>query len=149
MRNSSKHTIKALRIALALSPIMLLAVSCPDPLPSNEEAIIETEDLISFKMVSYRGLYIGGENVVVDDGLNYQNAWKSDGTEYRLQKDDQTAFLQVEHPATDSVATFMITYRPEGGEVSAMTLEMRTVKKTGYNQWWWNDVENTGIVIPR
>ncbi|MBP5210277.1 MAG: hypothetical protein J6Z27_00355 [Bacteroidales bacterium] len=149
MRRLLKHIPRIIRIALALSPVLLMAVSCPDPLPSNEDAIIETDDLISFKMVSFHGLYIEGKNIVVDDGLNYQSAWKWDGTEYRIQRDDQRAFLQIVHPVADSVTTFMITYMPDGGDVNAISLEMRSVKKNEYDQWWWNDVEHTGLLIPR
>lgn len=147
MKSIGKHISRVSRIFFAFSVTLFLAVSCPDPVPGNEN-IIETENLKHFKTMSGQGLYIGKDAILLYDELTCQKAWSDDGSLFRIQKDDQSAFLNVEHIGRDTGDTFIITYMLKAGFPVSITAQMRRVKFDDAHQWWWSDSADMGIIMP-
>ena len=145
-----RHILNALAALLLTATLMASRCSEPDfptPVPPEPEPV--SEDQTAFMAKSTIGLYIRSEGIVIYDEDSFQKAWNSEGHTFRIQRDDQRAYMHV-HAASGSNASssYQIEYKTDNRDVTLMILRLQPVKAENANIWLWNETMKTGIIIP-
>lgn len=145
-------------IRTILAPLLMLfcAVSCPDPTPPGPDPDTEpdhSEARIFFENQSEEGLYIRGVQTIAYDEFTCQRAWNSDGDNFRIIRDDQSAYMDASYMVSpqspkDSSASFEINYLSPGGLETVLLIKMIRIKEDGNMRWWWNELQQVGVIIP-
>lgn len=150
MKTNLFSFIKTLILTSVL--VMSMAVSCPGPdiPPTPPTPGIEiSNDLKAFLMKYNIGLYLDNDILFSYNDLEYQTAWNADNDMFRIQSDDQHAYLNVTRNSKDSIASFTINYKsPSQNESNMLILRLRRVKIMDSKAWWWNESLKIGIIIP-
>ena len=141
------------RPAIALLAVVFMACHCEEPLPPTppppEPPVDETsEDLKAFLKKTDFGLYVDARGVVTYDELLCQKAWNPDGGSFRIQRDDQTAYLCVRSSAQSASSSYQVEYMTGGQDVTLMLIKLQSVKTENSAIWLWNETMKTGIIIP-
>ncbi|MBR5736584.1 MAG: hypothetical protein IKX60_07325 [Bacteroidales bacterium] len=148
---SALHTI--ISLAAALVVVMLMAFQCAEPLPppptpTPPEPDPVSESLKAFLQKSEIGLYIDTEGIVLYDEFNYQKAWSVDGGYFRIQRDDQSAYLNVKKASQSASSSYQVEYLGKNNEVTLMLLKLQSVQTENSRVWLWNETMKTGVIIP-
>ena len=96
MKTNLLSFIKPMILTLVL--VMSMAVSCPGPdipptPPTPSEEI--SDDLKAFLLNNDIGLYLDNDILFTYNDLEYQTAWNADNDMFRIQSDDQHAYLNI------------------------------------------------------
>ncbi|NLD20990.1 MAG: hypothetical protein GX664_00640 [Bacteroidales bacterium] len=150
MKTNLLSFIKPMILTLVL--VMSMAVSCPGPdipptPPTPSEEI--SDDLKAFLLNNDIGLYLDNDILFTYNDLEYQTAWNADNDMFRIQSDDQHAYLNITKNSIDSIASFTINYKsPSQNESNMLILRLRRVKIMDSKAWWWNESLKIGIITP-
>ena len=125
-----------------------LATSCPDPLPpmppEPEEDTLSPARIL-FESFSVSGLYFDGKAVVKYNPDTFQKAMKTDGTLFRIQRDDQIEYMNVEQ-ANFAATTYNVIYKSEDGDQTLLILNAKIIKRKDGKRWLWNESRRIGII---
>ena len=141
----------AARPATVLMAAILMACHCAEPVPptppSPPEPPVEvvSEDLKAFLQKSDIGLYIDAKDIVTFDDLLFQKAWSKDNGSFRIQRDDQGAYLNIR---SSYASSYQVEYMYENHGVTLMLLKLQSVRTQDSNVWLWNETMKTGIIVP-
>ena len=145
------HTIIGPAAALFLA--VLMAFNCSEPLqplpptpPEPEET--QSEALKDFLQKNEIGLYIDSDGIVIYDETSFQQAWSRDGASFRIQRDDQTAYLNIRSSSQSASASYQVEYMNQDHSVTLMLLKLQSVQTQNSRIWLWNETKNTGVIVP-
>ena len=143
----------AFRPAIAILAAILMACQCEEPVPPTPptppEPPVEdiSEDLKAFLQKSGIGLYIDARDIIVFDELLFQKAWGADNGSFRIQRDDQGAYLSI-RSSSSAFSSYQVEYMYGSHGVTLMLLKLQSVRTEGSNVWLWNETMKTGIIVP-
>jgi len=137
--------------AALLATAVLMAVECnpptpPEPGPPEPPEEI-SEALKAFLVKKDIGLYIASEGIVIYDELTFQKAWSVGGGSFRIQRDDQGAYMLI-RGSSQSSSSYQIEYMNSSHAVTMMLLKLQEVQKKGSCVWLWNETMTIGVIIP-
>ena len=147
----------AARPAIILMAAILMACECSEPVPPTPPsppeppeppAEVISEDLKAFLQKSEIGLYIDAEDIVIFDELLFQKAWSSENGSFRIQRDDQGAYLSVRSSSSSTSSSYQVEYMYENHGVTLLLLKLQSVRTQDSNVWLWNETMKTGIIVP-
>lgn len=140
------------RPAIAIMAAILMACQCVEPVPPEptppDPVDERSQSLKDFMAKTDIGLYIDSEGIVVYDELNYQRAWSSDPGYFRIQRDDQSAYLNIAGSSGSATSSYQVEYKNESHNVTLMLLRLQSVKTDNSCIWLWNETMATGVIIP-
>lgn len=143
------------RPAVALIATVLMACHCgelpvpPDPPdPPNPPTEQPSESLKAFLLKTDIGLWINSEGIVTYDELNCQKAWSTDEGSFRIQRDDQSAYLCIRGASQGTSSSYQVEYMTGDQSVTLMLLKLQTVQTGNSCIWLWNETMKTGVIIP-
>ena len=134
--------------------VILMACECGGPLPpdphSPPQPPVDTrsESLKAFMEMSEIGLYVESEGIIIYDDLNYQKAWSTEEGSFRIQRDDQGAYLSIRSSAQSASSSYQVEYMAGDQNVTLMLLKLQTVQTGQSCIWLWNETRKTGIIMP-
>jgi ligand-binding sensor domain-containing protein len=140
--------------ALAILAVVLMACHCgeiPVPVPPDPpDPPVEqpSESLKAFLQKTDIGLWIASEGIVSYDELSCQKAWSTDEAFFRIQKDDQSAFMVIRGSAQSTSSSYQVEYMSGNHSVTMMLLKLQTVQRKNSCVWLWNETMATGVIIP-
>jgi len=118
------------------------------PEPTPPEPVDErSESLKDFLKKTEIGLYVNSEGLVTYDELYFQKAWSKDLGAFRIQRDDQGAFFNIQKSSNTTSASYQVEYKNESSNVTLMLLKLQTVKTGNGLVWLWNETMMTGVII--
>lgn len=132
---------------------MLMAFQCSEPLPPTPPTPPEPEEkqseaLKAFLTKNGVGLYIDSEGIVIYDETIFQQAWSQDGGNFRIQRDDQKAYLSIRSSSPSASSSYQVEYMNESHSVTLMLLKLQSVKTQNSRIWLWNETKKTGVIVP-
>ena len=147
-----------MRFAAALCIVALaMAVSCPEPEPEPDPTPpVETKSYERKQLESafVEGLYMRGSCVLAYDASTFQLAVNSVRKNYRIQRDDQSCYLNILYigtvpSAVDAECECEIHYRLSAGEATTLFVKFTVVKMTEEYVWLWNEFQKVGVIARR
>lgn len=145
----------ASRPALAMMAVILMACHCGGPVPPTPpnppEPPVDTrsESLKAFLDKTDIGLYVDSEDIIIYDDLYYQKAWSNEEGSFRIQRDDQSAFLNIRSSSQSASSSYQVEYMTGDQNVTLVFLKLQNVQSDGSSIWLWNETMKTGIVVPK
>lgn len=147
-----------LRFALALFIVATtMAVSCPQPDPTPEpEPVPDTKspERRQLEAAYVEGFYLKGNCVLAYDGATYQRAVNPQRRNYRIQRDDQSNYLNIRY--NDNVPQQVgdeveceIHYKLADGESTTLIVKLVVLKTTDEYLWLWNEFQKVGMIVQR
>ena len=139
--------------AVALLATVLMACHCgeiplpPDP-PVDPPVEKPSESLKAFLQKTDIGLWINSEGIVTYDDLSCQKAWSTDEGSFRIQRDDQSAYLCIRGASQGASSSYQVEYMTGDQSVTLILLKLQTVQTDNSCIWLWNETMKTGVIIP-
>lgn len=151
--------MRSIRHILARPAILLLAAAfmacqCNPPVPPEppgppEPPVVQpSESLKAFLQKTDIGLWIDSEAIVTYDELTCQKAWSTDNGYFRIQRDDQSAFMNIRSSAQSASSSYQVEYMSGNHSVTLMLLKLQPVQTRNSCIWLWNETMATGVIIP-
>ena len=134
--------------------VILMACHCGGPVPPTPpdppDPSVDTrsESLKAFLKKTDIGLYINAEGIIIYDDLYYQKAWSTEEGSFRIQRDDQGAFLSIRSSSQFASSSYQVEYMAGDQNVTLVFLKLQNVQSDDSCIWLWNETMKTGIVIP-
>ncbi|MBR0223964.1 MAG: hypothetical protein IJL93_06800 [Bacteroidales bacterium] len=152
------RTAFVLRFALALFVVATtMAVSCPQPvIPDTPDPVVDTKSAERKQLESayVEGLYLKGDCVLSYDGAVFQRAVNPIRRNYRIQRDDQSHYLNIRYndmlpQRVDDEVECEIHYKLADGESTTLIVKLVVLKTTDEYLWLWNEFQKVGMIVQR